>query len=199
MTVPWAKHPETRTELSRVQDLLAHTPGLGEEGIKCHQATMKGKDMSALHKSLLLRNRKLAQRLVEWRCRWEKKRRTVAYEMLSDPSYPMTGPEPGEEPLFPIVLYYKKFSICQEILYYNMTLMVLLHYADTLQDSEMMCSALSVWPESERHSENPLLIPHDELTHVELAREICRSIEYAILEHQASEGAFTLLVPLRCA
>jgi hypothetical protein len=200
MTIPWAKHPETRTErLTRVQDFLAIASGLAEDGVRSHQAMLKGEDISAARKSLLLRNSKAARHLVDWRRRWELKRGTVAYEMLSDPSYPMTGPDPGGEPLFPVVLYYKKLSICQEILYYNVALMVILRYGEAVQDPELMCSALSVWPESERHSENPLILPYEGLTHVEIAREICRSIEYAMLEHQVNEGAYTLLGPLLIA
>lgn len=112
-----------------------------------------------------------------------------------------------QKPLFDTVIYFRDIALAEEILVYNTTLILLLHFWKQIKGGDAsIAPVLAIWKEEERpNNVNPLILPGTSERQwdgagvgvLDVAREICWSTEYHPLGEHENEGSFFLMFPLR--
>ena len=197
--MPWAKRPGTKTAQCYLQDILADIPRYFEDLNIFLAEAGKGRDQTTLRESLSDRLLGSLRQLLHWRWEWERNHPDVAWEVPVDPRTSLSLDSDGR-PMFKTVLYYRSFSVSHDIILYNCTLQMLLHLGHFFHGPDVMPVLFSTLPDrpDDVQSKNPLILPHRDLTIVENAREMLRSIDYHLLEQHNVAGSFALVVPMRC-
>ena len=132
-TVPWAKHPDTKTPTDRLVDILTHLPSIFQEYDRLNELAgdlLKGKDGLPFHLSgraeapdqeaweaMRCKLIVLLERLEQWRQEWMAKRRAAA---LEKPPEPLTSLTWDPSLAFPaVVLHYSDFDMAHETALYT--------------------------------------------------------------------------------
>ena len=187
-TVPWADDPASKNSFDYLVDILANLPGLLEDGA----AADTPKRFRNFRERLIGHFRDL----FVWRWNWECSNPASTTEVPTYSNVPFSG-DGNRVPLYETVISYKHFQRAREIMLYNSTLLIAMRLAKSWF-AEPLPVALSAFPASERpRPSNPLILPHEKLTSADIAREMCRSIEYHFQEPHAQAGPMTLVLPIR--
>lgn len=201
MTIPWSKHPETKTPGHEVLDVLCPVPGLLEDFHRLEGAGFEVVELKEKCVPLWQKTKELLTKLFRWRWQWEAASGgPVAHEVLVDPKISWTVDE-DLKPLFPTVLYFKSLANADELSGYNAAVAILIScgHLFNLGTSPLAEMAYSSLPLDEMPEKiNPLTMPHGgNLVYLDGVKESMRSVDYYLLEKHRSQGSWSLLWPLR--
>jgi len=190
--IPWALEPELKQPIHYQQDMLCDIPGLLEDASALHDEALRSDERVHLHTRLSGNIYSHLGALYQWRWEWERNNPHCCYETEKIQA-------PGEaQPIFPAMLSFASLIRANEINIYNCILLLLLKLG-----SEVIGPSFNFAISNQTHlhntSSNPLYLPGQAPNPLAIAAEICRSVDYHLLEHQNSAGAFFLLFPLRLA
>jgi hypothetical protein len=195
-TIPWVKHPETKTPEHRLYDILSMVPGIGEDLNARNRADDDKEIRKALHDKSRAKVKQALTQLTSWRWQWEKDNPHSVSEKPVDPATSLTVDDDGN-PLFETILWYSTIMQATEIMLYNCYLMLLLYYALILEDTTIMKEVLASMPQPTMQPNNALMLPTADMQIRDGTHEICRSMEYCLRESNLSIGSLTLASPLR--
>lgn len=196
-TVPWMLHPETKIEEQKLMDYCVHVPGMMGWRRELDDLATSGQDVFLRMEKLKENIITLGKKIVSWRMQWELNHPFCAWEkpVVSD-----TGLAVDSEgkTLYNSVLYFESFARSKEIALYNTLFGMLLHYARDSPQGDFTERLFEDWPLDRcPQPTNPLQLPTRELSIFHCATEICRSVEYELLERQALSACFYLVLPVR--
>jgi hypothetical protein len=104
----------------------------------------------------------------------------------------------GVDPIFFSVIHFSNLAYAHEITLYNVILILLLRLGDEVIGPNFNYTVAAAQIPRVR-TNNPLIFPGEAGNTQEIAREICKSVHYHILDQHSSAGPFYLLFPLRTA
>jgi len=184
-TIPWELSPEPKSVITRLIDIIVDLPGLAED---CNTARSYGNPVdrtTAIFQSTYRGVLSHLRDLYEWRAEWELAFPAVSMEVESPIS------------TFDTILSYSTLEDANAIGLYNTAFLCLYQIGIGIVgakfDASLPAFGLS-WKTT-----NPALIPAGQANGVDAAIELCRSVEYHLLPHHASAGAFMLLFPMNLA
>lgn len=196
-TIPWAKCPESKSPYQQIQDFVADVPGFFEDFVNIVTATAKSEDTTQQRKVLKRKVMTGIRGLIRWRWAYEKHQGVLAWENPVRLGKDLFT-DGDEEPLFPMNLYYKDFEAAQTLTVYNQAVLGHIWQANALGIKEPMAAALTTLSACDRPTPvSPLALPSKDLTVARVVIEICRSIEYQLLEEHANIGSYSLMLPMR--
>lgn len=186
--------PTSQACFDRLLATLASLPGLLEDSdrIRANQVARSCADHC---EAILFCNRLIdfLSELFIWRWSWERIHPKGASEITVDPATSISVDE-NSIPLYRTILSYCGIKQGKQLLSYNTALLVVLDLADDWNIENAPHLALSHIRNRYRASRtNPLMLPHEALSSVEVLSEISRSIEYCLQEPHATVGAVFLL------
>ncbi|KAH8807960.1 hypothetical protein F5884DRAFT_833615 [Xylogone sp. PMI_703] len=198
-TIPWALGSHPKNYGDYFQDILCDVPGFLEDNQKIQQLETSGADTT--HLLHILRNRLniSLNTLYSLRWKWEHDYPQVCYEVIPLESETICLDTTGKL-LFPSTFHFRNVRRAIEIGLYNTALLFHLDLLESLgghssPDTERLILAI----ESSIHQPtNPLLLP-GQGTRIDVAREICRIVDYHLLGNLHTAGALQLMFPLRVA
>ena len=186
-TIPWATDPGSKTLNIALHDFLCDIPGLLED-----ETTLLNSDTDSfqLHESLSQKTVLCLKDLYEWRVAWQQEHPNFCQEV------PTSDKE--ENPLFRTVLHYSDLPCANAIAVYNAILLLLLGLASRVIGPAFDPSIPAL--HLTQHLNYHPLYPPDSAPRAEaIATEICRSVEYHLVNDKSNIAAFCLLFPLRIA
>ncbi|KAI9893275.1 MAG: hypothetical protein M1814_000404 [Vezdaea aestivalis] len=135
------------------------------------------------------------QNLFCWHWNWDLANPGVAREITTESKH-IVNDDCG--PLYPKILYFEIVDRAGEITMYGGATAVTLRLGLHLMGDQFLKRVLEDYPlESRPVSFNPLHMPDENLTLLELAREICRTVDFHLLNYTDSAGMFFMMFPLR--
>ncbi|KAF2803651.1 uncharacterized protein BDZ99DRAFT_168467 [Mytilinidion resinicola] len=203
-TVPWAMQPNSKTTEHLILDVSANVPGLAEDmdrlernGPVAARNPLGPNEEETLRESLRHKLIDTFGSLLEWRFNWESTYPDVVAETVSMPRSSLVSNL--ERPrCLDRVFYYNDIKRAEEIQQYHLTMLWVLQLVVRLQDPSVTPSAFSPWPPHRRpDASNALALPHDEMTTLNVAREIARSTENFTQPQHPRRQLLKLLGPLR--
>ncbi|KAI9844782.1 MAG: hypothetical protein M1838_002038 [Thelocarpon superellum] len=201
-TIPFTSTRASRSLLTRLVDIWVDVPEYYAEQREIDEDISAGLDTSARQSALVKRMATSLQALIRWRRDWETKNDGVAFEVPVDPRTSLTLDAHGR-PLYPTVLYFHNAESANEILLYNALLPVLrgiggiVYGAQTLALAFESLEAGEVSDTRDSEEKKPLALPRKDQPYLEPVREICRCVDYHLLQEARTPGALGLMVPLR--
>jgi hypothetical protein len=188
--IPWAPDPESKTSEIYLLDQLCDIPGLFEDATNLNLPDQDEEQRIADHQSLSRNILVHLRILYEWRFTWQQQNPDSCFEVKAS--------SPDEQPLFPTALHYSTLPLANEIAIYNAILLLLLRLGSQIIGPTFDASIPSLHLPKEL-SYYPLYPPGSAASSQAVATEICRSIEYYLLDAAGSAGAFFLLFPMSLA
>lgn len=191
-TVPWALEPRSKTSIMYLHDFLCDLPGLMEDAdlLCCPEMSLEDFDerQAMVSERILL----TLKELYDWRVTWQRRQcSNPCWEIASNDSMTDTV-------LFPLVLQYQSLLEANAITLYNAILLLLIRLGFQVIGPQFNPTACSLHlPQDIDYT--PLLAPGSAPNPQELAIEICKGVEYHLLEERRRAGAFFLMFPLRVA
>ena len=159
-------------------------------------AVDRGDDITALQHALETKLITSLQDLVRWRWQWDNDNPEAVFERSIDTSTSFSVDSEG--PLFDKVLHFMSLEQATELLLYNTTLLLFVHFYQDITKESILEPTMSIWPAHERPGPtNPLMLPSESLQLEDIALEACKTVDYHLLGLHASSGAFALMFPLR--
>jgi hypothetical protein len=195
-TIPWEKHPETKSPFHQVLDVWAQGTGIGADITMLDKKRDDGEEVGNMRHELISNLGHLLVTLFEWRYAWEDRNPNAVTERKVDPQTSRTVDRSGA-PLFETVLWYQNIELAIELFAYYCGLGFILYDSACLGLQNFDEVLPPSWKYRDEPPKNPLSLPDREFSTTSIASEIMRSVEYTLLEHQASIGSYSLLVPLR--
>ncbi|KAF1989389.1 hypothetical protein K402DRAFT_452117 [Aulographum hederae CBS 113979] len=197
--IPWQKHPETKTHLFELQTITCAASGCFADWNAMMRSADQGINVDSIHQDLKFRLLSKTADLIKWRYNYEfsQAAEPIAFEL---PVNPLTNPTVDEEntPLFDSVLHFKNLKCAAAIALYNCTLLLFRWTASVLGDRDVVDTALNSMPSYQRPPCNgPLIVPHEGLQTEAIVRELCRTVDYHLLEAHSTLGVLSLAAPLR--
>ncbi|KAK2595541.1 SAS complex subunit [Conoideocrella luteorostrata] len=203
-TVPWAPQPDSKLPGSLLMDVFVDIPGIIEvahrlqgDAEKMKVGTINGAEILAARTMLQDKTLAAIHRLSEARWKWEDMYPRVCWKTRINLATTLCLDEEGK-PLFDTCLNFVGMKRTFEILFYNVSRLLLFHLSDLagLRDDDT-ANMDHAW---QRHGPflNPLLLPGLG-TRESHALEICRIVDYLMNGEQNYHGAYILLFPLRVA
>jgi hypothetical protein len=199
-TVPWLLHPETRTPGMEVQDTLAKTAGYLCKLDILRSTPVEAADLMAQWSALYMDITAALQQLFIWRWEWEARNPNVAYLAPYTTLKSLGHHERSTQPLFESAIHFTDITVAVEYMLYESNVLILLSMLRWFHGSEsqFLQDALSVRSKHERPSpSNPLLLPDEDMTYKQCKLELCRMVDYQVVQQQSDSAAFTLMLPLR--
>jgi hypothetical protein len=191
-TIPWVLDPESKTSTDHLQDILSDVPGLMEDATNVQDTLQKLGEIESQHQrlseSILIH---LAE-LYQWRTAWQCANPGACHEVLAASGSPVST-----QILSPTALYYSGLTAANEIRHYNAILLLLLSLRDQILGPSSNASITALSPPVDIDYW-PLYPPGAAPNPQAVAIEICRSVEYHLVDSQ-NAGALFLLFPLRIA
>ncbi|KAF4634709.1 hypothetical protein G7Y89_g3393 [Cudoniella acicularis] len=184
--IPWVGSTELRAAAGELHNMLCDMPGLLEDVERLQSPELDFTCRELLYRDLCENLLNHLNSLHRWRWEWESNNPNACYEVISD-STP-----------FQTVLYFSSLAPANEITFYNAMLLLLLKLGLQILELDFNASPSNPLHTRDR-SKNPLYLPTQAPNPAAIATEICRSVEYHLLNHHSSAGAFCLLFPLRMA
>jgi hypothetical protein len=191
-TIPWALDPESKTSTHHIQDILCDIPGLMEDATNVQGSSQEPSEIASRHQRLSENILIHLNALYEWRTASQCANPGACHEVLAASSSPVQT-----QILSPTALHYSSLTAANEITLYNAILLLLLRlrYQILGPSSNAPITALHL----PLHIDyGPLYPPGAAPNPRAVAMEICRRVEYNLLDSQ-NAGAFLLLFPLRLA
>lgn len=193
-TIPWARQRKHLGE--SLVDVFCDIPGFLEDSKLIQDLSGSGDDVTLLEESLRQRVTSSLERLYDVRRRWECAYPQACYELIPSPSETLCLDQNGNL-LFDSTFHFWNMQRANEVIFYNGAL--LLHLR--LLEAHPAC-----YPEPTIKVEgnslpsvqatNPLLLP-GEGSIEDVAREICRLVDYFLLSRINNSGALQLVFPLK--
>ena len=179
-----------------LQDIMADFAGFCDDRLAMDAASRRGEDITPLQDALEANLINSFRHLVRWRWQWDIDNPDAAFE---NPVHASTSFSiDSEGPLFNSLLYFTSLEPATELVLYNTTLLMFVHFYQDITKESISGPAMSIWPEPTRpQPTNPLLLPSESLSMHEIALETCRSVEFHLQGTHASSGSFSLMFPLR--
>lgn len=183
-TVPWHKDPEGKPLFSRLCDRLCLLPGLLED----MERLQHGENCpSGFVPSLCQNIHAQLHELYVWRAAWEAENGACCVSIKNN----------NPEVPFSTVLQFNNLLQAFEVGLYDTILLTLFRMGRILMGPNF--SPLSSVPATPSRTNITLLRPADPKTVQDIAREILRIVEYAMLEQHRNAGSFQFLFPLRAS
>ena len=201
-TIPWAKHPETKTMHQQLLDIAAPISGIQEDWRKAKAIAEDRADLLQLCKRFIPRVRNLFETLFRWRWQWEADHPNCVQELPPDPVDTLSLDLDTHEPLFSTVYHFEDMTRANEINLYNTIFLILCHCSNIIHGRRnpaftAQCIRDSI-PEGDLPLKtNSLAFPQDCANFVQIADEIARTVDFCCQERHLSQGAFMLTIPLR--
>ena len=200
-TIPWALDTGPRPLALRLQDILCDTPGCFEDTQTILINLARGHNVKNARKSLSDRVLVLVQQLYEIRWQWEEEFAHTCYEVTTELSHTLCLDDGGCA-LFETVYYFRGILSAVNVANYNALLLLLHNVLNVLgvcQLGELIPPTLAGNPDKVNSTSTTSLILPGQGSCATAALEICRVVDYCLLEEQDSLGALFLLFPLRVA
>ena len=179
-----------------LQDIMADFAGFCEDRLAMDAVGARGEDIAPLQNALEINLIASFRELVRWRWQWDIDNPHAAFEKSVHTSASFSIDSEG--PLFNSLLYFTSLEQATELVLYNTTLLMFVHFYQDITKESIAGPGLSIWPEHMRPSPtNPLILPSESQTMDEIALETCRSVDYHLQGTHASSGSFSLMFPLR--
>jgi len=178
--IPWTAGIEPRRLNFLVQNIFCDVPGLMED-----ESTLKelsNHKVEGSKRELLIKVMTYFQQLYFWRSDWET-------------TYPASCSElniGGKKP-FQVVLYYSTLDRANEIILYDSILLLLWRLGRAIVGQSFRPPK----PERILRTNQYLLLPGELTSQQAVATEICRSVDFLLLEEHRITGAYFLLFPLK--
>lgn len=179
-----------------LQDVVCNFPGFCEDRLAMDAAVARGDDVTVWQYALETNLIESFRELVRWRWRWDITNPDAVSERPIDTSTSLSVDSQG--PLFDNVLHFMSLEQATELMLYNTTLLLFVHFYQDITKQSILELAMSIWPAHERpRPTNPLILPSESLQLEDIVLEACRSVDYHLQGLHASSGAFALMFPLR--
>ena len=179
-----------------LQDIMANFAGFCEDRLAIDAAARRGEDITALQDTLETNLITSFRDLVRWRWQWDIDNPLAAFEISVHTSTSFSTDNEG--PLFNSLLYFTSLEPATELVLYNTTLLMFVHFYQDITKDSIAGPGMSIWPEHMRpQPTNPLILPSESLNMHDIALETCRSVDYHLQGTHASSGSFSLMFPLR--
>ena len=189
--MPWALEPDSKRSIHYLQDILCDLPGLAEDATTL--LDLNASEEASSYKQVCCRIISSLQELYTWRWKWEAECPNSCYEVKSSRSCD----------IFSTILHFKDPNHASLITHYNAILLVLLRLQGALQIPHSSAAEGEAYGSSQFQANNnfgnALFLPGQAKSETDIARELCRSIEYQLLGVGGRAGAYNLLFPLRIA
>lgn len=202
LTIPWNKHPESKTPGQKILDILCPLGGMLEDFHKIQDTGCTPEDLKISARPLLEKTTQLLIRLFRWRWDWEVSHGgPVVYEVFVNPQTSWSCDD-FLNPLFPTALHYQSIDIADELTLYNTAIAFLTaggHYFSLGAPSGIAQAAYESLPKAEEPPRiNPLTMPHGKIfLYLDVTKESMRSVDYYLLDKHRSQGSYSLIWPLR--
>ncbi|KUJ07183.1 uncharacterized protein LY89DRAFT_767020 [Mollisia scopiformis] len=179
--------PEIQKCNTEIFNIFARIPGILEDS---DQSTTASTD-AHLHDAIV----QILADLFAWRWNWEEVHPNFAYETPVTKHGLATD---NQGPLFPSIISFRIFHQGRQLILYDTALILMLDLVHTLQISNAPALALATLSTHQiPRATNPLIMPHENISIPETAREILRCIEFHLQGEHIMAGALMLLMPLR--
>lgn len=188
--IPWAKDPDSKTLNHYLHDILCDMPGLLEDTLNLENSEIISQDYISRHEALSRNILIQLRTLYEWRVTWQEENSNLCYEI------PASGAR--GQPIFHTVFHYSNLTSANGIAMYNAILLFLLRLGNRVIGTSFDPSIPALHLSNDT-SYDPLLPPGSVQNPRDAALEICRSVDYHLLDSAGNAGAFFLLFPLRLA
>jgi hypothetical protein len=203
-TGPWALQPDSKLPGSLLMDVFVDLPGIIEDAdnLKADAERMRagsvtGAAVMAARSELQDKILSAIHRLSEARWKWEDVYPRVCWKTRINLATTLCLDE-DEKPLFDTCLNFVGMKRTFEILFYNVSRLLLFRLADLVGLGDDAAARMEhVWQRNGPFL-NPLLLPGLG-TRESHALEICRIVDYLLNGEQNYHGAYILLFPLRVA
>ena len=187
-TIPWAKHPETRTLNVQLSDIGAHIPRLYADfgSVSARRSDIQPEAWTATIFSLQQRLKKLVRDLCQWRKAWEQVYPAEAHAVPLDitQSWIVSG---SGEALYDTVLKFQSFQAARTYSLWNVRIRTCLMLGIKLG---LQGPLVTVQP-----IDAPATAPSISLR--QLGDEYARLVDYFLLERHRTPGAYALMWGLR--
>ncbi|QLI67730.1 uncharacterized protein G6M90_00g044640 [Metarhizium brunneum] len=203
-TGPWAPQPDSKLPGSMLMDVFVTLPGIVEDADKLKADAEKLRSGTLAGAAVMTSRAKLQGRVLsaihnlsESRWKWEDVYPRVCWKTRINMATTLCLDLEGK-PLFETCLNFVGMKRTFEILFYNVSRLLLFRLSDLIGLKEDATANMEhVW---QRHGPflNPLLLPGLG-TRESHALEICRIVDYLLNGEQNYHGAYILLFPLRVA
>ena len=199
-TVPWALDPESKTTAQYLHDIFCDMPGMLED-INTLGRLASSEDRSRLYMDLCEKTTSRLVQLYKWRWRWHVEFSGSCWEVAASSSNTI-GVDKNSPSPFSSILYFDSIRLASDITNYDAILLVLLWLHRVLRlpfSPEVMLATQDPLLFESSESNSPLLLPGRATGAEDVGREICRAVDYHLLENRHRAGAFYLFFPLRMA
>ena len=213
LTVPWAKHPETKTPHQKLLDIAALIPGLQEDWWAARSIAADDQDMLQLSKRFIPKIARMLENLFRWRWTWEAEHPSAVSELPVDPATSLCTDLDTGKPLFSTVFEFADTTRANEIAMYNSVALMVLHISTIChggRNPDFIAEQIrkSLLPDGQLPAKtNPLRFPnecfdyskkaHEWFEYSNIADEIAQTIDYYSREEHFSQGVYSLIFPLR--
>jgi hypothetical protein len=185
-TIPWSLHPEEKSMVRWVQDIMCDVPGLFEDYDNLFVSDMSPEKYKLRFESLKANINHHIRLLSDWRALWEQTYPSICHEQA-----PLFLQSP-----FSTVLHYQDLEAVNGLMLYNALYIRIAQLGMRLMGSNYDYQQVAIHPEFD--CKNRLLKPPG-VSLYDAAIEICRSIEYHLSPPHEGAGAFFIIYPLKKA
>lgn len=202
-TVPWAKHPETKTPIQQLLDIAAHIPGIQEDWIAAKAIATNRTNLLSLAQSFIPRVQVLLESIFRWRWAWEVNHPHVVTEVPVDPQSTHVISLDDGKMLFPTVFFFTNMCRADEINLYNCFTIMLMHCSNICHGDRnpvfvAQCVRNSLPSKQPLPvKQNPLNLPNEYKDYSGIADESARTVDYCLQTRHISQGVYSLMLPLR--
>ncbi|KAE8445894.1 hypothetical protein EG329_012673 [Mollisiaceae sp. DMI_Dod_QoI] len=192
-TIPWALEPDSKLNIYYLHDILCDIPGLMEDANMLQSSELSPEDFTTHHTVLSENIFSCLKTLYEWRVSWQRQNPDSCWEVLSTE----LSRSAGTQALFPIVFQFTSLPAATDIALYNAVLLLLLRLGFQVIGPQFDFSLAISSPQDINYG--PLIPPGLAPDARSVAIEICKSVDYHLVDDRRGAGAFFLLFPLRVA
>jgi len=196
-----------------MQDILSDIPGYMEDMLTLQTLKFddQGVSFDQLAKSLRLRATVSIEQLCALRWQWEDQYPDACYEVVARRGSTLCVYDDTGEPIYPTLLSFRSVARALEITTFNTMFLILYRVLSMTEADELSVrtdrEAVPPYPDTGTRSPaygpirlrpytNPLILPDQWNSHMDLVHEICRTIDYCLNGKHESLGACSLMFPL---
>jgi len=196
-----------------MQDILSDIPGYIEDMLTLQnlKSSDQGISFDRLAKSLRYRATVSIEQLCALRWQWEDEYPDACYEVVARRGSTLCIDDDTGEPLYPTILSFRSVARALEITTFNTMFLILYRVLSVAEADEVSVrtdrEAVPPYPNTGTRSSaygpirplsytNPLILPGQWNSHIDLVHEIFRTIDYCLNGKHESLGACSLMFPL---
>ncbi|PVH85150.1 hypothetical protein DL98DRAFT_651045 [Cadophora sp. DSE1049] len=188
--IPWALDPDSKSSLHYLHDQLCDIPGLVEDTANLQIMPLDSDNRTYQYLILSQKISIQLRTIYEWRASWAQQNPDSWHEIPSS--------NPLHEQISPTVFRFKDLIIANEVTFYN-ALLLLLHRLGNQVIGHSFDASIPALDLPADIDYGPLYAPGLAPNIQAIGMEICRSVEYHLVEERVNAGAFFLLFPLTVA